>query len=190
MNSCMTKRALSVLLGFHCLCSCLVARQASAGEIDTIPLDQLRLTGEVETAPALTLYRPDIFSTVDGALLIHSLPVLTLLDGRRFPIAGDLGRTGMTPLDVIPVAFLRAVQVEKSSSPMYGTDAPGGIVNLQLNRSYSGGAAGVFYGASGGKYGREDSEAYIRGGVGTDKFQISGGAAYDRSSGQSRSVSH
>ncbi|MBA3832118.1 MAG: TonB-dependent receptor plug domain-containing protein [Chthoniobacterales bacterium] len=186
----MTKRALPLFLGFLCAYSPLLARQATAGDVDAIPLDQLRLTGEVDTAPALTLYRPDIFSTVDGALLIHSLPVLTLLDGRRFPISGDLGRTGMTPLDMIPVAFLRAVQVEKSSSPVYGTDAPGGIVNLQLNRSYSGGEAGLFYGSSGGKYGREDFQAYIRGGVGTDNVQISAGAAYDRSSGQYRSFSH
>ena len=96
----------------------------------------------------------------------------------------------MTPLDVIPLAFLRGVQVEKLPSPMYGTDAPGGIVNLQLNRSYSGGEAGVFYGASTGKYGREDFEAYIRGGVGTDHVQISAGAAYDHSSGQYRTANH
>lgn len=187
----MTKRWLPLVLSLLGICSPLVAQEANSGDIDTIPLDQLRLTGEVEIAPALTLYRPDIFSTVDGSILIHSLPVLTLLDGRRFPISGDLGRTGMTPLDTIPVAFLRAVQVEKATtSPLYGTDAPGGIVNLQLDRNYSGGEVGVFYGASGGKYGREDFQTYIRGGVGTDTFQISAGAAYDNSSGTYRSFSH
>lgn len=185
------KRALPVLLGLLCLSSFSVVPQADAEDIDAIPLDQLRLTGEVNIAPALTLYRPDIFSTVDGSLLIHSLPVLTLLDGRRFPISGDLSGTRMTPLDRIPVAFLRAVQVEKATtSPLFGTDAPGGIVNFQLDRTYSGGEAGVFYGVSGGKYGREDFEAYIRGGVGSEAFHVTAGAAYDNSSGGFRSFRH
>ncbi len=187
----MIQRVLPVLLGFLCLCSPLCAQQPDAGDIDAISIDQLRITGEVNPGPALTLYRPDIFSTVDGAILIHSLPVLTLLDGRRFPISGDLGGKGITALDVLPVAFLRAVQVEKAaSSPIYGTDAPGGVVNFQLNRSYSGGEAGVFYGSSSGKYGREDFQTYIRGGVGNDNFQINAAAAYDHSSGNSRSFSH
>ena len=67
---------------------------------------------------------------------------------------------------------------------MYGTDRPGGIVNLQLRRNYySGGEVGVFYGKSGGKYGREDFQTYIIGGIGNEKFQITAGAVYQESSG-------
>jgi outer membrane receptor protein involved in Fe transport len=146
----------------------------------------LSITGEVDTASALALYRPDVFSAVDGSVLIHGLPVLTLLDGRRFPISSELGRMGMAPLDIFPVALLNAVEFQAvSSSPRYGSDAPGGIVNLRLNRNYAtGGEAGVFYGKSGGKYGREDKSAYIIGSVGTDKVQFTAGAAYEESSGQ------
>ena len=182
----MTMRVLSVLLGLLGLCRPLFAQTPA----DVITADQLRLTGEVSTAPALALYRPDILSTVDGALLIHSLPVLTLLDGRRFPLSGDLTARGLNPLNTVPVAFLSAVRVDKNVSPAYGSDGPGGVVNLELNRSYSGGEVGVFYGASGGKYGREDFQSYIRGGVGNDSFQISGGAAYSESSGTVRSINH
>jgi len=152
---------------------------------ETITPDELRITGEVNTAPALTLYRPDVFSTVDGSTLIHSLPVLTLLDGRRFPISSALGRMGMAPFDIFPIAFLSAVEVQKvSASPAYGSDGPGGLLNLRLNRMQTGGEVGFFYGRSDGKYGREDMSAYIIGTVGNDKFQITAGAAYEESDGR------
>ena len=156
----------------------------SSGAFDSISRDDLGITGEVDIAPALARYRPDLFTTLDGSLLLHGLPILTLLDGRRFPIAGNSGRWGMGSLDMLPVAFLRGATVRSGSSPLYGSDAPGGIVDLPLNRVTTGGETGVFYGNSGGKSGREDFEAYIFGGVGNDKFQISAGAAYENSSGR------
>jgi outer membrane receptor protein involved in Fe transport len=188
VNSLMIQRALLAVVGLLTLCLPLAAQQTNRleqTEDETITLDQLRRTGAVDTSSALTLYQPDIFSTVDGSVLIHGLPALTLLDGRRFPISGALGRMGMTPLDLFPVAFLSAVDVEKiNASPMYGTDSPGGVVNLRLNRDYAGGEVGVFYGRSSGKFGREDKQAYILGGVGDEKFHITAGAAYEESSGR------
>jgi len=181
----MVKRALPVIVVLLGLCLHLAAQRTDRTHLtedETITPEELRITGEVDTAPALTLYRPDIFSMVDGSVLIHGLPVLTLLDGRRFPISSELGRMGMTP--IFPVAFLSAVEVEKvSASPMHGTDSPGGVVNLRLNRNYSGGEVGFFYGRSDGKFGREDMQAYILGGVGNDKIHITVGAAYQESSG-------
>ena len=175
----MIKCAFAAVIGFLSLCLPLAAQD------ETIASEDLRGTGEVDVAPALTLYRPDIFSTVDGSVLIHGLPILSLLDGRRFPISGSLARMGMTAFDFVPVAFLSAVEVQKvNPSPMRGTDHPGGIVNLQLNRVHTGGEAGVFYGKSGGDYGREDFQAYIIGGVGNEKFQITAGASYQESSGR------
>lgn len=166
------------VLGF-----CLLA--TAQGDEETITPEQLRITGEVDVAPALSLYRPDLFDRVDGAVFIHGLPVLTLLDGRRFPISTELGRMGMGPLDIFPIAFLSAVNVQKiGDSPRYGSDAPGGTIDLRLNRNYSGGEVGFFYGKSGGKYGREDWEAYVIGGVGNDKVHFTAGAAYSESSGR------
>lgn len=182
----MIKRLLPVLLGLLGVCSPLCAQT----DFDVLTADQLRLGGEVSTSPALAFYRPDLFSVVDGALLIHNLPVLTLLDGRRFPLSGNLDARGLNPANLVPVAFLSAVRVDKTTSPYYGSDGPGGVVNLELNRNYTGGEAGAFYGASGGKYGREDFQSYIRGGVGNATFQISGGAAYSHSSGSVRTYNY
>ena len=154
-------------------------------DTQVIKEDDLRLTGAIDVGPALSLYRPDVFNTVDGSVLIHSLPVLTLLEGRRFPISTDLGRMGMAPLDVFPLAFFSAVETRTiGSSPRYGSDGPGGMVDLRLKRFTGSGEVGFFYGRSDGKYGREDFQAYIIGGVGNDKVQITAGAAYTESSGR------
>ncbi|MEP6686690.1 MAG: hypothetical protein ABJB22_07930, partial [Verrucomicrobiota bacterium] len=140
---------------------------------------------------ALSLYQPSVFSRADGSVLIHGLPALTLLDGRRFLASSALGRMGMTPLDLFPVAFLRAVNVQKvNASPKAGTDFPGGVVDLRLNREYSGGELGVFYGRSTGKFGVEEKQAYIIGGVGDERFHITVGAAYEESSGRIPRLSH
>jgi outer membrane receptor protein involved in Fe transport len=176
----MIKRILPAVLGFLSLSLPLTAQLAGDG---IITVEQLRKTGALDVVSALTLSRPDLFSTNDGSLLIHGLPALTLLDGRRFPISNALGRMGM-PLD-LPIAFLQGVEVEKApASPIYGSDATGGVVNLRLtDTTYSGGEVGFFYGRSGGKYGREDMQGYIIGTVGNDKFSITAGAAYQESSG-------
>ena len=130
--------------------------------------------------PALTLARPDLFSGVDSASLIHGLPVLTLLDGRRFASTTELGRMG-TAVD-LPVAFLSAVEVQRvGSSPRFGVDGPGGVVDLRLRRDYTGGEVGVFYGTSTGKYGREDFSTYFIGGVGNEKFNVTAGVYYQES---------
>lgn len=182
----MIKGALPAAIGFLGLCFPVAAQQAnrleqSGGE--TITSEELRRTGEVDTGPALTLSRADIFSGVDGSVLIRGLPVLTLLDGRRLPAASELGRMGRARLDFVPLAFLNAVEVQKSGgSPIYGSDSPGGVVNLRLNRDYSGGEVGFFYGKSSGRFSREEMQSYIIGTVGNEKFQITAGAAYEESS--------
>lgn len=183
----MIKGTLLVLLGLLAAGSTLRAQQNA---LDPITADSLRQRGEVDTAPALALERPDLFRNVDGTLLIHDLPVTVLLDGRRLNIGGNSGHFGVASLDRIPLAFLSAVRVQPvSASPLAASDAPGGVVDLQLRRFTSGGEAGVFYGGSGGKYGREDFQAYILGGVGNEKLQISAGAAYQNSSGRGVSFS-
>lgn len=192
VNSLVIKRALSAVLGLLGLCLPLTAQQTNPGEqIDgeTITLEQLQSTGAVDIASALALYQPDSFSRSGNSVLIHGFPTLTLLDGRRFSISGPLGR--LTPLDFFPVAFLRAIEVQPvNASPMYGTDSPGGVVNLRLNRNFAGGEFGVFYGKSSGKFDREDKQAYILGSVGNEKFQITAGAAYEESSGHIPRLDH
>ena len=176
LNCAVIKRVLPVVLALVGLCLPLAA------QTDVITREQLEETGVSETGPALALQRSDLFTGVDGTTLMHGLPVLTLLDGRRFPISSDLGRMGMEPFDLFPLAFLSAVEVQKTSPALrYGSDAPAGAVNLRLNRLYTGGEVGFFYGRSDGKYGREDYSAHIIGGIGNDKFNITVGAAYSES---------
>jgi outer membrane receptor protein involved in Fe transport len=188
VNSPMIERTLPAIVGFLTLCAPLFAQEANglAQTYDeTITLAQLRGTGAVDTASALALYRSDIFSAGPDSILIHGLPTLTLLDGRRLADSSAIAQMGRTRLDLFPIAFLKAVEVQKvSASPIYGADAPGGVINLQLNRDYSGGEAGVFYGRSGGKFGQEDKEAYILGGAGNEKTHISVGVNYQELSGR------
>ncbi len=140
---------------------------------DALVRGDLEETGAVEIGSALSLARPDLFSRVDSTALIRGLPVLTLLDGRRFPISTELGRMGMTPFEFLPVAFLSAVHVQKGGNSLrHGSDGAGGTVDLRLNRLQTAGEVGFFYGRSDGKYGREDYSAHIIGSVGTDRFNI------------------
>jgi hypothetical protein len=181
----MIKRALPAVLALLSLCLPLQARAADrfgAFDNDTVTIDDLRKTAALDPSHALSLHRPDLYSSVSGSVLIHSLPVLALLDGRRFPLSSELGRMGMAPLDLVPVAFLNSVDVSKvGASPVYGSDGPGGTINMRLNRIYAGGEVGVFYGRSGGKYGRDEFETYITGGIGNEHFQITAGASYRES---------
>ena len=177
----MIKRALPAVLGFLSLCLPLAAQQT---EDETITLEQLRNTSALDAASALTLYQPDIFSTVDSSILIHGLPVPTLLDGRRFPVSNELARMGMMPLDLFPIAFLSAVEAPKvNASPTRARIRLGELENLRLNRGfYSSGEMGVFYGTTTGKFGYETKQAYIVGTVGNDKFQITAGVSSEESS--------
>ena len=165
-------------VGLLALCGAAFAQT----QRDALSAEELERVGAFETAPALALYRPDIFSGVDSAVLLHGLPALTLLDGRRFPVSTALGRMGVVDL---PVAFVRSVEVQKfGGSTRYGSDATGGVLDLRLRRFHTGGEVGFFYGRSDGEYGREDYSAHIIGGIGNDKFNITVGAAYSESSGR------
>ena len=99
-NSLMIRGALAAILGFLGLCLPLAAQQA---DHNTITLDQLQLTGALDTASALSLYQPDTFSKYGNSILIHGFPTLTLLDGRRFLISGRaLGRLAPAE-DILPL---------------------------------------------------------------------------------------
>ncbi|MGZ5023157.1 MAG: hypothetical protein ACXWAX_11275, partial [Chthoniobacterales bacterium] len=89
----MIKRMVPSLLGFLCVCLPFLAQQVAAQD-ETFTREQLQQTGEIDNGPALALYRPDVFSSVDGSVLIHGLPVLALLDGRRLLVSSEMGRMG------------------------------------------------------------------------------------------------
>ena len=181
----MVKRAFPAVVVLLSLCLVVAAQPNPLETIyeETVTSDELSLTGEVEAGRALLRSRPDLFATMDGGLLLHGLPTLTLLDGRRFLGSSDLGRMGMTPVDMFPVAFLRAVEVEKAGPSLrHGADTVGGVVNLSMKRFNYGGEIGFSYGSStGGKYGREDFSSHIIGGIGNDRFNVTAGVFYHES---------
>jgi hypothetical protein len=173
----MMKRAIVFGLGFLGFCFPLVAQQT------------------LDTGSALVLYRPAIFSTVDSSVLLHSLPVLSLLDGQRLPVSSEMGRLGRTPLNLFSDAPLRAAEVRKinvatvyrtdrKDSGLEGKDSSGEIMSSPLNPLYYGGEVGFLYGHSTGKFSGDVFETYMVGTVGNDKFQITVGTSYEESNGR------
>jgi hypothetical protein len=144
---------------------------------------------EILDAPStLSLYRPDVFSTVDSSALIHQLPVFALLDGQRLPVSTDLGRMGIAPLNLFPAAFLASASTQKAKTTRTGApadakDSPVEMVNSPLHPVYATGEVGVLYGRWSGKSSGDLWESYMVGEVGNDKFHITVGAAYEESSG-------
>jgi hypothetical protein len=130
-----------------------------------------------------SLDREDIFNRVDGSALLHSLAMPTPLDGRGFPVANELGQMAITPLDVVPLAYLTSSETAKvNASARYQTTVPTRFTESRLDPIYAGGEIGVLYGRSSGKFGGDEFQSYIFGTVGNEHFQISAGAAYEESS--------
>lgn len=182
----MIKCAVPAVLGILALCLPLAAQTTSLERSDSISAVELKSTGETDAGSALSLYRSDIYKGVDGSVLMHGLPVLTLLEGRRFAEMPQLGRMGVAPIDFVPLAYLQAVDVRKAPvSLRFGTDTRGGVLDLRLRRDFvTGGEAGVFYGRSTGKYASEAFESYVIGTITTEKFQITAGASYSEFDGR------
>jgi len=172
----MLKRAFSAVFALASLC---LPFTMQAAEFEEIASEDLWISGRTEVAAALSFYRPDLLSAADGALLLHGSPALTLLQGRRFPLSSELGTMGGSPVADFPLAFVSAVDVSKETRSLrHGSDSAVGAIDMRLKRFDYGGEVGFFYGRSDGRYGREDMSAYIIGGVGTDKFNITVGASY------------
>lgn len=174
----MKERIFVVLIGFLGCCAQLAAEEAS------------------EPGAVLTLYRPEIFKTVDGSTLLHRLPVRAFLDGTRFPISSEIGRMGMTPpLNLPSLAYVSVTRSRKAkATPAHradgkdfatdGKDASSEVVLSQVDPLRYGGEVGVFYGHASGKNGGDMFGSFIQSSVGTDKFQINVGASYQEWNGR------
>jgi len=168
----MIKCALLALLGVFSVCFPVGAQQTSPWQRNQrITLEQL------------SLYRPEILTPVDSSTLIDKLPMLDLLDGGRLPISTPLGRMGMAWVDLSSVVLPAKVDNHKAQAlPEYKAVAPREVTPLRFAPEYISGEVGFLYGRSTGKFGGDTMETYILGTTGTDKFQISVGAAYEESS--------
>ena len=153
----MTKRALFAVAGFLILCHPLSAQQTQRPE------------------------QPYF----DGSRLDRSqLPWLTLENQERFFFSTAFGY--MQPTTNYLPAF-SPVEPQRFASPTLPSrrnSSDNGVELRPADRIYTGGEFGVLYGKSSGKYGREDFQSYIIGTVGNEKFSITAGAAYERSTGR------
>jgi outer membrane receptor protein involved in Fe transport len=76
----------------------------------------------------------------DGSVrvLLHDLPTLVLLNGRRLPNSG-LGADASVDLNTLPISFIERVEVLASgASAAFGADAVGGVVNIVTRQSKRG----------------------------------------------------
>jgi hypothetical protein len=166
-KSFMMKRRLLVVLGFLALCLPVAAQQ-------TITLDQV------------SLYRPEILSTMDCSTWFQSLPMLTLLDARDLPASSELGQMGTAPINFASdvsytVAEMDRIIVRRDHSKDSGKDVSAEAMSPPSNPIYSGSEVGFLYGHASGKFGGDLLETYMLGTVGDDKFQITVGASYQES---------
>jgi outer membrane cobalamin receptor len=76
----------------------------------------------------------------DGSVrvLLHDLPTLVLLNGRRLPNSG-FGADASVDLNTLPISFIERVEVLASgASAAFGADAVGGVVNIVTRQSKRG----------------------------------------------------
>src|SRR3954469_5536115 len=183
----MIKRALPAVLALVSLgvpVSLHAADPLAAGGSETVAIEGALKTGELDPGRAVSLHLPDVYASLNGPALINGLPMMALLDGRRFPITSELGRMGMTPVELGPIAFLSPVAGSKapaSRSSRSRSEALDKDFAMRPNPIYTGGEVGVFYGRSTGRYGGDEFGTYVIGEVATDRFQITAGASYQES---------
>ncbi len=76
-----------------------------------------------------------------AAVTIHGLPTLVLLDGRRLTDASAEAAGGIAFSDVnlFPSALVKRIEVLKDgASPIYGSEAIGGVINVILDQDFTG----------------------------------------------------
>lgn len=154
----MTKHALFAVAGVLGLCYSLCAQQMeNAGP--------LQFEGG-------TLNRPFL-----------RVPSLTLTDRDRVSFLTAF--SWQTPLDFLPSFDPVGPRSVAAPAPVSRRDSVDNTVELRSpDRIYVGGEVGFLYGRSSGKYGREFEQGYIIGSLGNDRFHITVGTSYERSSGR------
>jgi hypothetical protein len=167
------KRGLFVVVGLLAICSPLIAQQ-------TVDLDQLNLC------------RPEMISDVDHAKLVRRLPMLAFLDGRCDPFSPELGTMGHVPVDLsvgqssavesksgdsYTVTQMQRIVLHPDRSKDSSKDAE--LVSQAPDNWYHWGEVGFMYGHASGKFGGDEYQEYLIGGVGNDHFQLSVGASQE-----------
>lgn len=172
----MTKSALFAVAGFLGFCLPVSAQQVDRPEQAEI----FSLQSAVAVKEPLSAFgRPDNFNALNSSF--RGLPALTFSNERLFSLS-----TGYNWMEPNFLPALSAVETPSSVTParVSASESSDELLGLRPFFDYAGGEVGFLYGRSSGKYGREDTAAYIIGEMGNDKFHITVGAAHWESSGR------
>jgi iron complex outermembrane receptor protein len=125
-------------------------------------------------------------STLGGsALLIHGLPALVLINGRRVaydPADASQATSEFVDLNMIPVAAIERIEVVSGgASAVYGSDAVGGVVNVILRKDFNGWQADTHYGFSDNNGHYTERIGSLVGGVSDGKTSITVSTEYSQS---------
>ena len=124
--------------------------------------------------------------TQDGGsqILIHNLPTLVLVNGRRMaynPVDSS-GGSEFVDVNAIPLAAIERIEVlSDGSSAIYGADAMGGVVNVILKKDYNGWEANAHYGYSDTTGHYSERSGSLTGGVGNGTTSITVSLEYTQS---------
>ena len=196
----MFKGALFLALGFFAVCFPVVAQQVKhSGRVQhRVAASALK---PLDTVSNLSIYHRNV-TNASNSILFHNGPVRAWSDGAQLVSASALMQTGMAPLGLFPVTYFapadggvgainNASVVSSSRSQMLATDGkdlPDEIISSPLNRVYYTGEVGFVYGRWSGKGNGDYWQNYVSGQVGNDHFQISAGASFENSSGNSPKI--
>ena len=122
------------------------------------------------------------FASGSSAVSLRGLGVnstLVLLNGRRMTTYGlaDDGTRNFVDLNSLPLEAVDRIEVLKDgASAIYGADAVGGVVNVILRKSYTGGSMGGSLGVTGSSDGQAGRlyGSYGFGNIDTDKYNVFG----------------
>jgi hypothetical protein len=138
-----------------------------------------------EPSSPLAFYQPSALNNVDGATLMHQLPMLALLDGRHLPLTTPMGRMGLLPVNLSSTTSFNVAQVRAVGGPATeGKDSSKEMQPSHLDPLFYSGEVDFFYGHSSGKFGGDEYGSSFQGTVGNDKVQITVGGTYDESNGR------
>jgi iron complex outermembrane recepter protein len=117
-------------------------------------------------------------------ILIHNLPTLVLVNGRRMaydPVDAS-GGAEFVDLNAIPLAAIDRIEVlSDGSSAIYGADAIGGVINVILKKDYNGWEADAHYGYSDTSGHYSERSGSLSGGVSNGKTSITVSLEYTQS---------
>ena len=162
------------------------AQQIEEGGVQTNALDILRKIAPSISGVGSENANISSGSTLGGsALLIHGLPALVLVNGRRVaydPVDASSATSEFVDLNMIPVAAIERIEVVTGgASAIYGSDAVGGVVNLILRKDYNGWQVNAHYGYSDNNGHYAERIGSIVGGVSNGKTTVTLSAEYSQS---------